>query len=145
VEFIAAAQANNVPIGVVGHSLGGQVALLTSVLTPLIRNTVISAGVTTMEACFDAGILHNPGWYMPNLQLYGDYPAIAPLFAGKNALFIAHQYDDYFPASGARDFFDALPKKGISKVWLNQPHAMTKESLDLIVEWFMTSCAVDAN
>jgi len=134
---------DNGPIGVVGHSLGGQIALLAGVLSPAIRKVVVSAGVTTLEACFQNDIQHNPGWYIPELQRNGDYPAIASLYTGQQALFVSHEYDDYFPADGAREFFRALPDEGSEHVWLEQGHAMSEKSLKLVVEWFVTSHMAD--
>lgn len=129
---------------VIGHSLGGQIALLVGALSEAVTHLAVSAGVTTMEACFELRISHNPGWYVPKLQQHGDYPAIARLLNNKKALFVCHEADNYFPRGGAQKFLNALPSAGVEKLWLNQEHAMTPASLGQIVRWFEEIHAPDA-
>lgn len=123
-------------LSVIGHSLGGQVAFLTLAISDEVNRGVISSGITTLRSCFRAGILHNPGWYIPGLATFGDYDGIAPLLSQKDTLFLCASADDYFPAEGAAAVLAAIPTAAYEVDWRQGGHALTGGALERIVDWY---------
>lgn len=122
-------------VSVIGHSLGGQIALLALAVDEKIRRGVISCGLTTYDACERARVLHNPGWYIPRLQHAGGYAAIARGVSEKKVLAVAATRDEYFPADGTREVLAAFPDGVVEAHWREGTHAMTAVSLDLMTRW----------
>ena len=91
------------PIGVIGHSLGGQVAFFAAACDARIRAAVVSCGLGTLESFHRAGVLHNPAWYVPGLALAGDSPAVAALVENQSVWISAGETDPLFPIQGVRD------------------------------------------
>lgn len=87
-------------IGVIGHSLGGQVALFTMAVDPRIRAGVVSCGAGSLESFSANGILHNPAFYVPGLVSAGDVPAVAALLDGQSLFLSAGDQDPLFPTAG---------------------------------------------
>ena len=95
-------------IGVIGHSLGGQVAFFSAACDERLRAAVISCGVGTVESFHAAGILHNPSWYVPGLAAVGDSPAVAAV--ADQAFFVTGgDVDPLFPLVGVRATVAAMP------------------------------------
>jgi dienelactone hydrolase len=88
------------PIGVIGHSLGGQVALFTMAVDPRIRAGVVSCGVGSVASFGPAGVFHNPAYYVPGILPAGDLPAVAATLAGQSLRLLAGDADPLFPADG---------------------------------------------
>lgn len=122
---------------VIGHSLGGQIAFLALALLPYVSRGVVSSGVTTFAACEAAGVLHNPGWYIPTLGSRGGYQAVARLLNGKRTLFLCARHDDYFPERGAADVIASVGADSRTVEWRDGGHALTPEALDRLTEWCM--------
>lgn len=123
------------PVALIGHSLGGQVALLALAVDPRVVLGVISCGVTTFEACIENNVVHNPGWYIPGLRTAGGYPAIARGMEGKRILSSAASDDGPFPAAGARVVQEAFPQGVADTSWREGPHELTTPALDHMVDW----------
>lgn len=96
-------------IGVIGHSLGGQVAFFTAVCDERIRAAVISSGVGTLESFHAARVVHNPAWYVPGLIAAGDVPAVARVAVGTSFWVSAGAQDPIFPLAGVEQVVAALP------------------------------------
>lgn len=122
-------------VAVIGHSLGGQVALLSLAVDPRVSLGVISCGLTTFEACIENNVVHNPGWYIPGLRTAGGYQAIARGVAGKRILSTAASDDRPFPAAGARAVQEAFPKGVADISWREGPHGLTAPALEYMVDW----------
>lgn len=56
-------------LSVIGHSLGGQVALFSLALDPRISRGVVSCGLGTLASFEAARIRHNPAWFVPWAQI----------------------------------------------------------------------------
>jgi dienelactone hydrolase len=100
VTWLAENQDVTGPIGVIGHSLGGQVSLFTMAVDPRIRAGVISCGVGTIASFGTAGIFHNPAYYVPGLVSAGDLPAVAACTSGQSIRLLAGDHDPLFPRAG---------------------------------------------
>jgi len=121
-------------LGIIGHSLGGQVALLSLALDHRLAWGVISSGLTTLKACRESQVRHNPGWYVPGLVAFGDYGAVARLCVGKRVLAVAADADAYFPAVGAKEVFDQFPESTAQIVWRSGGHDLTQESFEVLLQ-----------
>lgn len=128
-------------VGVIGHSLGGQVALLCLAIDPRITTGVISCGLTTFEACRDEDVVHNPGWYVPGLAARGGYEAIAAGISGKRILATAAEEDVPFPAAGARQVQAAFADDVLEVSWRDGLHDLTEEALTQMTDWLESALA----
>ena len=97
------------PVGIIGHSLGGQVAFFAAACDERIRAAVISCGLATVESFDRAGVLHNPAWYVPDLVLVGDCPAVAGVTTGQDFWVQAGEDDPLFPLDGVREAVAGFP------------------------------------
>lgn len=97
------------PIGMIGHSLGGQVTFFAAACDERVRAAVISCGLGTVESFHQAGVLHNAAWYVPDLLLAGDTPGVAAVTSGQSFWVGAGEADPLFPVAGVREAADALP------------------------------------
>ncbi len=89
-------------IGIIGHSLGGQVALFALAADPRLTLGVVSCGLGTL-ASFEAGrISHNPAWFVPGLAARGDVPVVAAALSDQRVLVSAGLRDALFPMEGVR-------------------------------------------
>lgn len=122
-------------IAVIGHSLGGQVALLCLAIDARITTGVISCGLTTFEACRAEDVVHNPGWYIPGLEARGGYEAIAAGISGKRILATAAEGDVPFPAAGARQVQAAFADDVLEVAWRVGPHDLDADDLSRMTDW----------
>ncbi len=97
------------PIGIIGHSLGGQVALFGLACDDRLTAGVLSCGVGTLSSFQEGGILHNPAWYVPGLASAGDTPIVARAVRGQRVRVLAGRTDPIFPFAGVREVVSALP------------------------------------
>lgn len=97
------------PIGIVGHSLGGQVTFFSMATDPLLAAGVVSCGIGTLESYESGNIVHNPAWYVPGLRSAGDAPIVAAAFHGQRVRVISGIEDPIFPSAGVRRVVDAFP------------------------------------
>ena len=98
--------------GVVGHSLGGQVAFFAMAADPRFHAGVANCGVGTIASFFEADIFHNPGWYVSGIIPFGDAPAVGTALVGQQLKVIAGEQDPLFPVAGVRAVAQALPDSG---------------------------------
>jgi dienelactone hydrolase len=96
-------------IGVVGHSLGGQVAFFALACDPRIAAGVISCGVGTVASFVEAGLTHNPAWFVPGFVPAGDSPLVAAAVEGQRVRVLAGDADPLFPGDGVSRVVAAFP------------------------------------
>jgi dienelactone hydrolase len=89
-------------VGIIGHSLGGQVALFSLAVDPRLTVGVVSCGVGTVRSFQDHRISHNPAWFVPALVAAGDVPVLASALQDQHVLVSAGLQDPLFPAEGVR-------------------------------------------
>lgn len=91
-------------LGVVGHSMGGTLALFLTAVDERVNATVSSCGVGTLASFDDANVLHNPSWYIPGLRAVGDTPALASVLDEQRIYLASADNDYYCPVDGIREF-----------------------------------------
>ncbi|WP_144753075.1 alpha/beta hydrolase family protein [Curtobacterium pusillum] len=93
--------------GIIGHSLGGQVALFALAVDSRLSSGVVSCGLGTLASFEAARIRHNPAWFVPGLAAAGDVALIAA--AVDRPLLVASGTDDaLFPLDGVHHVLDAF-------------------------------------
>ncbi|GAA3314350.1 dienelactone hydrolase family protein [Arthrobacter ramosus] len=85
------------PLGIIGHSLGGQVGLFNLACDPRLRAGVLSCGIGTLESFEREGISHNPAWFVPELRKAGDVHLVVQAIENQRVLVVAGQDDPLFP------------------------------------------------
>ncbi|MEJ3405821.1 alpha/beta fold hydrolase [Rathayibacter sp. YIM 133350] len=86
-------------VSVMGHSLGGQVALFNLAADSRLRAGVVSCGAGTLASFAEHHIAHNPAWFVPGLAAAGDTPLLAR--AIERPMFLsAGLHDPLFPLAG---------------------------------------------
>lgn len=91
---------DNQGIGVIGHSLGGQVALFNLAVDPRLTNGVVSCGLGTLASFEAHRIKHNPAWFVPGLAAAGDVQLVAAAVHQQQVLVSAGIDDPLFPLEG---------------------------------------------
>ncbi len=122
-------------VAVAGHSLGGQIALLSLAVDQRLKHAAISCGVTTYSAARENGILHNPGWYVPGLEDAGGYAAVAASLRDKRLLVLAAEGDEHFPAAGAAEVIASFPDGVATVRWRPGAHAPDSFTPEAIAQW----------
>lgn len=89
-------------IGIIGHSLGGQVALFSLAVDPRLAVGVVSCGLGTLASFEEHRISHNPAWFVPGLLAAGDVPLLARALHEQRILVSAGTGDALFPLEGVR-------------------------------------------
>ncbi|MGO4473870.1 alpha/beta hydrolase [Arthrobacter sp. M-10] len=89
-------------LGIMGHSLGGQVALFSLAFDARLSVGVVSCGLGTVASFASHRIKHNPAWFVPGLEAAGDVPALARALHGQKVLVTAGSADPWFPVIGVR-------------------------------------------
>ncbi|GAB4453431.1 MAG: hypothetical protein OHK0029_06240 [Armatimonadaceae bacterium] len=125
--------------GVVGHSLGGYVALQAAVNEPRIAAlAVLSGAIDVSGTTTDGALLH-------------DIAACGAHFAGRSTLFLHGTADELVPVAGARRFCEALMlacNETTERVALIEypelGHTLSEEMLCAAVDW-MARHLMEAN
>jgi predicted esterase len=97
-------------LGIMGHSLGGQVAFFSMAVDPRLRAGVVSCGIGTLASFEQHGISHNPAWFVPRLRSFGDVSAVAGALTGQRVMVSAGRSDPLFPWDGVREVVAAFPE-----------------------------------
>lgn len=127
------------PIGIVGHSLGGQVAFFSLACDPRLRAGVISCGVGTLES-FDAhSVLHNPAWYVPGLRSSGDSQIVAQAIDGQKAMVLAGRSDPIFPFDGVQKVVGSFGQGVCEFVPFDGGHAFPRPQREAALDWLVTT------
>lgn len=87
-------------VGIIGHSLGGQVALFGLAFDPRLTVGVVSCGLGTLASFEERRISHNPAWFVPGLAAAGDTQVVAAALHEQRVLVSAGRRDALFPPDG---------------------------------------------
>ena len=101
-SWLADAYGGDRGIGVMGHSLGGQVALFSLALDPRLTIGAISCSVGTLASFAKHHVHHNPAWFVPGLAAAGDTPLLASAIQDQKVFVSIGVQDQLFPIEGAR-------------------------------------------
>ncbi|UKA62769.1 dienelactone hydrolase family protein [Arthrobacter sp. FW306-04-A] len=124
-------------LGIMGHSLGGQVALFSLAFDARLSAGVVSCGVGTVASFASHRIKHNPAWFVPGLTAAGDVPAVARALEGQRALVSAGSADPWFPIDGVRAVLEGFGP-GICNTYLfDGRHELPAELLELASSHFV--------
>ncbi|AOX65763.1 hypothetical protein BJK06_08355 [Curtobacterium sp. BH-2-1-1] len=119
-------------LGIIGHSLGGQVALFSLAVDPRLTRGVVSCGIGTLASFESERIRHNPAWFVPGLTGAGDVPLVAS--AVDQPVFVAAGRDDrLFPLHGVHQVLEAFRPGILTTEVFNGGHAMPALVLDAAV------------
>lgn len=123
--------------GIVGHSLGGQVALFSLAFDPRLSRGVVSCGAATVASLVRDRIPHNPAWFVPGLVPAGDLPALAAELRDQRVLVTAGGADPLFPADGVRDVLDAFAPGVCTGLPFDGGHELPADVLATAVEFLL--------
>ena len=123
------------PIGIMGHSLGGQIALFNLAFDSRLKAGVINCGIGTLTSFRDEHIPHNPAWFVPGLIERGDVQSIATLITDRRVLVAAGTADPWFPADGVRAVVNAFPPDACDYREERTAHELSEEILSAAVVW----------
>ncbi|OII35620.1 hypothetical protein BIV02_12500 [Curtobacterium sp. MMLR14_014] len=94
-------------LGIIGHSLGGQVALFSLAVDTRISRGAVSCGIGTLASFQASRINHNPAWFVPGLASSGDVPRVAAAI-GQPVFVAAGRDDRLFPIHGVQEVIAAF-------------------------------------
>ena len=122
-------------VGLVGHSLGGQLGFFALASDPRVTAAVLSCGVGTVESFVGGHILHNPAWYPPGLVPFGDAPAIARVVEDQRVLVTAGREDPLFPLWGVDAVVGAFAPGVADLVTFDGGHGFPPQIQDSALDW----------
>lgn len=123
------------PIGIMGHSLGGQVALFSLAFDSRLRAGVINCGLWTLRSFIDEHIEHNPAWFVPGLLERGDVQSIVAEIVDRRILVTTGDNDHWLPAYGVREVVEAFDAGVCDFREEASGHEMTEETLLTAISW----------
>jgi dienelactone hydrolase len=132
-------------IGLIGHSLGGQVAFFAAACDERVRAAVISCGLGTVESFHAAGVVHNPAWYVPGIIPAGDSPAIAAVTAGQSFWISAGARDPLFPLHGVERAVAGFPGGRAQLHVFDGEHGFPAAIADQATRWLAGALQDDAS
>jgi dienelactone hydrolase len=125
------------PLGIIGHSLGGQVAFFAAACDPRIRVVAINCGFGSVRSCRRHNVLHNPGWSVPGIIPFGDTDRICSVIREQSVYVSAGENDPYFPIDGVREAFDGFDT-GVAELDVQSAgHGMSNSQRERILTWFV--------
>ena len=125
-------------VGIIGHSLGGQVALFSLAADPRIGAGVISCGLGTVASFVRDDVRHNPAWFVPGLIAAGDVPAVAAAIQGQRVLALVGDDDPLFPPDGVDAVIAAFAAGACSTHRFAGGHVVPAEAVDLAAAHFLS-------
>ena len=131
-------------IGLIGHSLGGQVVFFAAACDERVRAAVISCGLGTVESFHAAGVVHNPAWYVPGIIPCGDSPAIAAVTTGQSFWISAGAHDHLFPLDGVEQAVAGFPRGGAQLHVFDGEHGFPAAIADRATRWLAAELQDDA-
>ena len=126
-------------IGCIGHSLGGQQALLLSAIDRRIAAGVSSCGFATLATIFRDAVNHNFAAYLLGLGERGDMGDVLALVAPRPFLVVAGRADRIFPIDGLEAAIErarpSFPEGRLGFETEPGGHAFTDRLRGLAYEW----------
>jgi dienelactone hydrolase len=117
-------------IGIIGHSLGGQVALFSLAVDPRLALGVVSCGLGTLASFEERRISHNPAWFVPGLAAAGDVQVVAAALHEQRVVVSAGTRDALFPIQGVRAVLAAFEPGVCSAELFDGAHDLPPHVLD---------------
>ncbi|WIE55663.1 alpha/beta fold hydrolase [Curtobacterium sp. MCBD17_003] len=129
-------------VRIIGHSLGGQVALFSLAVDARVSKGVVSCGIGSLASFESERIRHNPAWFVPGLLASGDVPLVAAAVE-QPVLVAAGRNDKLFPMAGVQDAFDAFRPGVLTAIVFDGGHSMPPFVLDAAVQHLLASPAMN--
>lgn len=130
--------------GIMGHSLGGQVALFSLAFDARLSAGVVSCGLGTVASFSSHRIKHNSAWFVPGLTRAGDVPAVASALHGQKVFVSAATSDPWFPIDGVRAVLAGFGP-GVCDTYLFEGrHELPAEATELACSYFVDSVSLTA-
>jgi dienelactone hydrolase len=126
------------PLGMIGHSLGGQVTLFATACDPRIRASVISCGMGSIESFRAMNILHNPSVYVPGILKLGDMTGVASAIENQAVFVTAGTEDEHAPLWGVHDAFAGFTPGTAELEVFDGPHDFPPAVLARAADWLTT-------
>lgn len=139
VSFLAAQGDVTGRIGVIGHSLGGQVGFFAAACDSRIQSAVLSCGVGTIESFYRTSTRTNPAWYVPGILTFGDIPAIAAAAVDQRFWISAGSQDPLFPMDGVERVASAFPPGSTQLHVFGGGHGFPPEVQQPATRWLAAS------
>jgi len=117
-------------LGIIGHSLGGQVALFSLAVDPRLTLGVVSCGLGTLASFEERRISHNPAWFVPGLAAAGDVQVVAAALYEQRVLVSAGTRDALFPVEGVQAVLAAFEPQVCSAELFDGGHELPPHVLD---------------
>ncbi|MGO4584543.1 alpha/beta hydrolase family protein [Arthrobacter sp. 2RAF6] len=127
------------PLGIIGHSLGGQVGLFNLACDPRLRAGVLSCGIGTLESFEREGISHNPAWFVPNLRKAGDVHLVAQAIENQRVLIVAGRDDPLFPFRDVQGLVNSFREGVADFVPFDGGHAFPAVQRRHAISWLKAS------
>ncbi|MEZ0494101.1 alpha/beta hydrolase family protein [Kineococcus sp. TBRC 1896] len=124
-------------LGVVGHSLGGQVALFAMAFDPRLTSGVVSCGAGTVASLVRERIPHNPSWFVPGLLAAGDLTAVAATLREQRVLLTAGRTDHLFTDDGVRDVVAGFAPGVCTPLFFDGGHELPDDVTRAAVEFLL--------
>lgn len=123
-------------LGIMGHSLGGQVAFFSLEFDPRLSVGVTSCGVGTLASFASHRIKHNSAWFVPGLAVAGDVPAVARTLRGQRVFVSAATSDPWFPMDGVRSVLASFGPGVCDSYFFDGRHELPAEAMELACSHF---------
>jgi dienelactone hydrolase len=130
-------------IGVLGHSMGGSIALFHAALDERVRFAGVSGAAATYRAKIAAGTGIEASLVIPGVRGVADIDDIATLIAPRPLLLVSATEDPYsqdadaVAAHAARTYAALGAADALRHVRFPGGHDLTKERFDLIQDWVL--------
>lgn len=127
-------------LGIIGHSLGGQVALFSLAVDARISRGVVNCGIGTLASFQTSHISHNPAWFIPGLASSGDVSCVAA--AVGQPIFVAAGRDDrLFPIDGVQEVIAAFQPGLLTAQVFEGGHSMPPQIMTAAVRHLLPNLA----
>ncbi|WAH97117.1 alpha/beta hydrolase family protein [Arthrobacter sp. MMS18-M83] len=127
------------PLGIAGHSLGGQIGLFNLACDLRLRAGVLSCGIGTLESFEREAISHNPAWFVPNLRKAGDTHLVAQAIENQRVMIVAGRNDPLFPFSDVQGLISSFREGVADFVPFQGGHAFPAAQRRRAVSWLRAS------
>ena len=128
---------DNNNIGVIGHSLGGQEAILMEWFDERIKVGASSCGISTLSDIIDENILHNFYLYIPNLLKYCDYDEIIGEITRNKKLIMTTGLQDnsHCPLKGIEKIEKSANSENYKLIKFDDGHCFNDSEKEIVYEF----------